>query len=125
MIGVPSLWMLARSSQKGSLNSSAAGDGNEVAGSYVCALGLKNAPSVIACSRTSMPVQVGTSVANVAKGAYPLAPVACAALIIAATGSELDLAVQVWPLGAWDILPVLWVRVANGCQPWPIAQSVA
>jgi transketolase len=96
-----------------------------VAGSYVCALGLKNAPSVIACSRTGMPVQAGTSVANVAKGAYSLTPVAGAALIIAATGSELDLAVQVWPLGAWDILPVLWVRVANGCQPWPIAQSVA
>ena len=69
-----------------------AGDGNEVAGSYLCALDLTSSPSVIACSRTGMPVQAGTSPQAVAKGAYALDPAATKkaavqkGLIIAATG---------------------------------------
>eukprot|EP01052_Picozoa_sp_SAG31_P059992 SAG31_NODE_19215_length_607_cov_0.905882_1_plen_156_part_00 len=70
------------------------GDGNEVAGSYAAALSLTSSPSVIACSRTGMPVLSGTSIDRVKFGAYPLdvSTVSEAKLIIAATGSELEIA---------------------------------
>eukprot|EP01051_Picozoa_sp_SAG22_P014298 SAG22_NODE_1713_length_3750_cov_1.552177_3_plen_99_part_00 len=48
------------------------GDGNEVAGSYAAALELTHSPSVLACSRTGMPVQAGTSIDRVKFGAYLL-----------------------------------------------------
>jgi transketolase len=70
-------------------------DGNEVTGSYIEAMKLTNSPSVFALSRQGMPIQEGTSAASVAKGAYTM--VGCDGtpdLIIAATGSEMQYAVQ-------------------------------
>ena len=70
-------------------------DGNEVAGSYRMALKLTNSPSVLALSRQGMPVNTGTSAAAVEKGAYVMDPSDGAPeLIIAATGSEMQLAVE-------------------------------
>lgn len=45
-------------------------DGNEVAGSYAAAVKLTNSPSVLALSRQGMPINAGTSVEAVGKGAY-------------------------------------------------------
>jgi len=70
-------------------------DGNEVAGSYRMALKLTNSPSVLALSRQGMPVNTGTSAAAVEKGAYVMDPSDGAPeLIIAATGSEMQLAIE-------------------------------
>jgi transketolase len=71
-------------------------DGNEVAGSYAAALKLSDAPSVLALSRQGMPVNAGSSIAATAKGAYVLDAAAGGApeLVIIATGSEMQLAVE-------------------------------
>ena len=70
-------------------------DGKEVAGSYAQAMKMANSPSVFALSRQGMPIQAGTSAAAVAQGAYTMdAAEGTPDLIIAATGSEMQLAVE-------------------------------
>ena len=70
-------------------------DGNETAGSYLCALDQDSSPVVFALSRQNLPQLAGSSVEAVAKGAY--AVVDCEGtpdLILAATGSEVALCVD-------------------------------
>jgi transketolase len=71
-------------------------DGTEVAGSYAAALKLPNSPSVLALSRQSMPINAGTSAEAVSRGAYVMEGVpegSNAAVVLVATGSEMQLAV--------------------------------
>lgn len=74
-------------------------DGNETTGAYIAALEADNRPSLLALTRQAVPNLVGSSVEGVLKGAYVLqehfkeganAP----QVIIAATGSEVSLAVD-------------------------------
>merc|ERR1719265_3119915 len=60
-------------------------DGNEVAGSYACAVAKKDAPSLLALSRQGMPNHAGSSVEAVSKGAYVLEPAKTPKLVIVAT----------------------------------------
>ncbi|CAE7655778.1 TKT10, partial [Symbiodinium microadriaticum] len=73
-------------------------DGNEVCGSYICAVENPKSPSVIALSRQVAPAQEGSSVEQVAMGAYTLCKHGSAAvpsLVLVATGTEVQLAVNV------------------------------
>ena len=69
-------------------------DGNEVAGSYAAAVKQSSAPSVLALSRQGMEVQEGTSIAAVAQGAYVLQRAESPQLVIVATGSEMQFALD-------------------------------
>merc|ERR1719265_2978402 len=70
-------------------------DGNEVSGAFACAVAKADAPSVLALSRQGMPNHAGSSVEAVAKGAYVLESARAAAeLVIVATGSEVQIAVE-------------------------------
>lgn len=69
-------------------------DGNEVAGSYICALEQEASPSVLALSRQGLPQLAGSSRDGVAKGAYTVLD--CEGtpdVILAASGSEVSLCV--------------------------------
>ncbi|CAB1120941.1 unnamed protein product [Ectocarpus sp. CCAP 1310/34] len=73
-------------------------DGNEVTGSYICAMEAGSTPSVLALSRQNCPHLMGTSAELVAKGAYTLCehgPGGAPDVILAATGSEVHMCVDV------------------------------
>lgn len=70
-------------------------DGNEVSGSYRCALKHSKTPSVICLTRQNVPPLPGSSIEQVEKGAYVL--IDCKGkpdVILAATGSEVWLCVE-------------------------------
>lgn len=69
-------------------------DGNEVSGSYIEALRSKETPSVLILTRQSLPNLEGSSPEAVAKGAYSLVQPEGKSIIIAASGSEVQLAVS-------------------------------
>ena len=72
-------------------------DGNEVAGAYICAVEHTHTPSVISLSRQAAPALKNSNTEKVAHGAYTIAE--CGSgdckLIIASTGTEVQLAVKV------------------------------
>ncbi|CAM9468638.1 unnamed protein product [Ectocarpus sp. 6 AP-2014] len=73
-------------------------DGNEVTGSYMCAMEAGSTPSVLALSRQNCRHLKGTSAELVAKGAYTLCehgPGGAPDVILAATGSEVQICVDV------------------------------
>jgi len=72
-------------------------DGNEVCGSYICAIESLHTPSVLALSRQVAPGLVGSSPEKVAFGAYVLSTYGdeSVGLILVATGTEVQLAVKV------------------------------
>eukprot|EP00730_Choanoeca_flexa_P000139 TRINITY_DN10062_c0_g1_i2.p1 TRINITY_DN10062_c0_g1~~TRINITY_DN10062_c0_g1_i2.p1 ORF type:complete len:684 (+),score=235.73 TRINITY_DN10062_c0_g1_i2:65-2116(+) len=67
-------------------------DGNETSGAYKCALEARTTPTVLALSRQSCRNIAGTSIEGVAKGAYTVRDADNATIILAASGSELQLA---------------------------------
>ena len=70
-------------------------DGNETAGSYICALEADNSPSFFALSRQGLPQLAGSSREGVARGAYTVLD--CEGtpdLILASTGAEVSLCVK-------------------------------
>lgn len=72
-------------------------DGNEVAGSYLAAMNTAGTPSVISLSRQGTPTLAKGSRDMVSKGAYTVYSTAegtAPALILAASGTEVDLAIQ-------------------------------
>ena len=69
-------------------------DGNEVAGAYKLALENKHGPTVLALSRQGCVNLAGSSPEAVAKGAYVLPEDGAPQLILAATGSEVQLCVK-------------------------------
>ncbi|CAM9952949.1 unnamed protein product [Pylaiella littoralis] len=73
-------------------------DGNEVTGAYICAMEAATTPSVLALSRQNCPHLEGSSAEVVAKGAYALCehgPGSAPDIILAATGSEVHICVDV------------------------------
>merc|ERR1712127_953446 len=68
-------------------------DGNEVSGAYAAALSRPNTPSTLALSRQGMPVLSGTSLEAVERGAYALNDEAQPDVILASSGSEVNLCV--------------------------------
>lgn len=74
-------------------------DGNEVTGSYLCALESLHTPSVLALSRQTAPALHGTVAEKVALGAYVLSTYGESALglglVLIATGTEVQLALKV------------------------------
>lgn len=73
-------------------------DGNEVTGSYICAMESKATPSVLALSRQNCVHLEGSSPEAVAQGAYTLCehgPGSDLDVIIAGTGSEVQICVDV------------------------------
>jgi transketolase len=71
------------------------GDGNETSGAYQVAVTNRKRPTVLALSRQAVPNQANSSAAAVAKGAYILEDShGTPELILIASGTELDLAVQ-------------------------------
>eukprot|EP00903_Cladosiphon_okamuranus_P006639 g6483.t1 len=73
-------------------------DGNETTGAYICAMESPSTPSVMALSRQNCAHLEGSSADMVAKGAYTLCehgPGGAPDLIIAATGSEVQICVDV------------------------------
>jgi transketolase len=72
-------------------------DGNEVAGSYICAVENTYTPSVISLSRQTAAAMTNSSAEKVAHGAYTIfeAGSGDCKLIIASTGTEVQLAVKV------------------------------
>lgn len=71
------------------------GDGNETSGAYQVAVTNRKRPTVLALSRQAVPNQASSSAAAVAKGAYILEDSnGTPELILIASGTELDLAVQ-------------------------------
>lgn len=69
-------------------------DGNEVSAAYKVALESTVTPSVIALTRQGIPQLEGSSIEKAARGGYVLSDVENARLILAATGSEVSLAVD-------------------------------
>ncbi|KAI8068712.1 transketolase [Gongronella butleri] len=69
-------------------------DGNEVSGTYLCAIENQHRPSIIALSRQNLPQLEGSTVEAVRKGAYVLQDAADAKVILIATGSEVAIAVD-------------------------------
>lgn len=69
-------------------------DGNETSAAYKVSLESKNTPSVIALSRQDLNQLQGSSIEKASKGAYILRDAKDPELIIAATGSEVGIAVQ-------------------------------
>jgi transketolase len=72
-------------------------DGNEVAGSYICAVEHTHTPSVISLSRQTAPALPHSSTEKVAQGAYTISEAGAGPckLIIASTGTEVQLAIKV------------------------------
>jgi transketolase len=75
-------------------------DGNEVVGSYICAMEAKETPSVLCFSRQGTPTLEGTSPIQVSYGAYVLnsfkkPDATIPGLVLVATGTEVALAVKV------------------------------
>ncbi|CAM9364523.1 unnamed protein product [Ascophyllum nodosum] len=73
-------------------------DGNEVTGAYICALESTGTPSVLALSRQNCVHLEGSSPEAVSKGAYTLCehgPGSSPAIILAGTGSEVQICVDV------------------------------
>lgn len=70
-------------------------DGNETAGAYKIAVAHIHTPSVIALTRQALPTLRGSSIDNVALGAYVLQDASAPAIVLVATGSEVSLAVSV------------------------------
>ncbi|KXS18818.1 transketolase [Gonapodya prolifera JEL478] len=68
-------------------------DGTETAGAYVAALENKG-PSVFALSRQNLPQLAGSSIENVAHGAYVLSEDKGAQVVLVGTGSEVSLMVD-------------------------------
>lgn len=69
-------------------------DGNETTGAYIAALEGDNRTTVLSLTRQAVPNLVGSSVEGVLKGAYVLHDEEKADVIIAATGSEVSIAVD-------------------------------
>jgi transketolase len=70
-------------------------DGNETSGAYKIAAERRNQPSLLAMTRQALPQLEGSSVANVAKGAYTLpGGDASPDVLLVATGSEVSLCVD-------------------------------
>jgi transketolase len=69
-------------------------DGNEVSGAYLMALESQHRPSVLSLTRQNVPHLKGTSIEAVRKGGYILQDVKDAKLILVATGSEVQMAVE-------------------------------
>jgi transketolase len=69
-------------------------DGNEVSGSYLMALENQHRPSVLSLTRQKVPQLEGSSVEAVRQGGYVLQDVNDAKLILVATGSEVEIAVE-------------------------------
>lgn len=69
-------------------------DGNETSGCYLVALENEHRPSVIALSRQNLPQLDGSSVEIVRKGAYVLQAQDKPDVVLAATGSEVAIAVD-------------------------------
>ncbi|MCU0533308.1 MAG: transketolase [Hydrococcus sp. Prado102] len=70
-------------------------DGNETSGAYKVAIESTHAPTLLALSRQALPVLVGSSIENTAKGAYVLSDSdGTPDIILIGTGSEVQLCVQ-------------------------------
>lgn len=69
-------------------------DGNEVSAAYKAALESNKTPSVIALTRQGLPQLAGSSIDKASKGGYVIHDNKDAKLIIAATGSEVALAIE-------------------------------
>lgn len=69
-------------------------DGNEVSAAYKIALESTVTPSVIALTRQGLPQLEGSSIEKASRGGYVIFDVENARLILAATGSEVSLAVD-------------------------------
>lgn len=69
-------------------------DGNEVSAAYKVALESLATPSIIALTRQNLPQLENSSIEKATKGGYILNDIDNAKLIIAATGSEVSLAVE-------------------------------
>ncbi|CAH6723827.1 transketolase 1 [[Candida] jaroonii] len=69
-------------------------DGNEVSAAYKSAIESTSTPHVLALSRQNLPQLEGSSIEKASKGGYALVEVENPDLIIAATGSEVELAVN-------------------------------
>lgn len=69
-------------------------DGNETTGAYRAALEGTGTPSILALSRQSCKNLPGTSAAKVSQGAYVLRDEGSASIILVATGSEVQLAID-------------------------------
>lgn len=69
-------------------------DGNEVSGAYLAAFENTTRPSVLILTRQNLPNLEGSSIENTLMGAYTLVETPGAQVILAATGSEVSLAVD-------------------------------
>ncbi|ORZ03901.1 transketolase [Syncephalastrum racemosum] len=69
-------------------------DGNEVSGSYMCALKDTSKPSIFSLSRQPVPNLEGSSIENVAKGGYVLQDKPGYKVILVGTGTETSIAVE-------------------------------
>ncbi|KAI8803515.1 Transketolase, thiamine diphosphate binding domain-containing protein [Cladochytrium replicatum] len=69
-------------------------DGNETAGSYLAALSTTTTPSVFCLTRQNLPQLAGSSPEAVLKGGYVLQDAENPSIVLAATGSEVSLAVD-------------------------------
>jgi len=70
-------------------------DGNETAGSYVCALEAEKSPSFLALSRQGLPQLAGSSREAVARGAYTVLDCeGTPEVILASTGAEVSLCID-------------------------------
>jgi transketolase len=69
-------------------------DSNEMAAAYKVAMESSKTPTVICCSRSSVPALFGSSIENGAKGGYVAVDVENAALILISTGSEVGFCVD-------------------------------
>jgi transketolase len=70
-------------------------DGNETSGAYKIAIESTHTPTLLALSRQALPVLVGSSIENTAKGAYVLSDSdGTPDLILIGTGSEVQLCVK-------------------------------
>ena len=93
-------------------------DGNETAGVYAAALLNSHAPAILALSRQNLPHLEGSSIEKTLKGGYTVFDTAPSAagnpdLVIAATGSEVSLAIE----GAKKILAASGKRVQVASLP--------
>jgi transketolase len=94
-------------------------DGNEVSGAYLQAFLHQETPSVIVLTRQNLPNLEGSSIDAVAMGAYRLSGSKSPAVLIAATGSEVQAAV-----GAVKILMDKGVEAAVVSMPsWELFEE--
>jgi len=68
-------------------------DQNETSGAYKCALEFTTGPTMMMYSRQASANEAGTSIAGVASGAYTISSVDSPALILTASGTEVQLVV--------------------------------